>query len=455
MNNKRILFVCNYFAPENTIAAVRISKLVKYFRVAEYDVDVLTERKDNIIVDETLIDDVKGVRVLYAENTSTCKKICNLYAHLIRPHKEKRFKKLDKREKINPKTGNIEFYPFETAYPFIGSLDYLVGQYRQINLANSAKNAIDSCVYDIIITSYGDSFSYFVGKQFAASHKNVPWIFDIRDAIYRYKFTPDYIKWIPLKYEKYIWKHADAIVGVSKGICKRVPKRYRSKTYCITNGFEKVVDVSSKEQRASKKMTFTYTGSMYGGLQNLSDFFETVRLLVEENFVEADVMEFHYAGNASAYDIFKGQAKKYSLESNCVYHGKLQRQDAIALQRQSDILLMASYDYKNNNGGVITGKLLEYMAAERPVIAIVTGDGENSEVSQIISKTNIGICCECSKGIDDRNKLKRYIFEQYQCFKKGIPLRYNPVISEIEKFDYKNIANRYIRLLQNLEGRRD
>ncbi len=106
--------------------------------------------------------------------------------------------------------------------------------------------------------------------------------------------------------------------------------------------------------------------------------------MIEEGLLDKELIEFHYAGNESAYEIFKSQAEKYALGSQCVYHGKLTRGEAIQLQKNSDILLMASYDYKNNNGGVITGKLLEYLAAERPIIAIVTGDGRHSEVSQII-----------------------------------------------------------------------
>ena len=42
---KRILIVCNYFAPENVIASVRITKLAKYLRYNGYDVEVMAEKR--------------------------------------------------------------------------------------------------------------------------------------------------------------------------------------------------------------------------------------------------------------------------------------------------------------------------------------------------------------------------------------------------------------------------
>lgn len=451
-DKKKILFVCNYFAPENTIAAVRTTKLVKYFRLEGFDVDVLTEKKDNMEVDEILEKDAIGVHIYYAQNSEKCRKLCAMYQRIIKPHKDKRMKNLDNRERVNRKTGNIEFYPFETAYPIIGSLDYVVGQIRQKDLSNNAQGILGKLGrYDLVITSYGDSFAYYVGKRYKQKNKSSKWIFDIRDAVYRYKFTPDYVKWIPLRYESYIWKNADAIVGVSKGICKRVPIMYRDKVHYIPNGYDDICD-DLDVMRMSSKMCFSYTGSMYGGLQNVSAFFIVLRELINEKLIEYDDVEIHYAGNPSAYEIFKNQASKGKLENACIFHGKLSRKESIELQRQSDVLLMASNDYKRNNGGIITGKLLEYMAADRPVIAIVTGDIENSEVSQIIGKTNIGICYEESNKINDLPKLKKYIYEQYLNFKKNKKTTYLPVIDEKKKFMYSNLAKKYVRLINKLEG---
>ena len=78
--------------------------------------------------------------------------------------------------------------------------------------------------------------------------------------------------------KKYIWKYADAIVGVSKGICRRVLKNTGIRFFCITNGFEREEQLQPRKGLSSERMSFTYTGSMYGGLQNLSAFLRQLAL---------------------------------------------------------------------------------------------------------------------------------------------------------------------------------
>lgn len=450
---EKILMVCNYFAPENTIGAIRTSRLAKYFCEAGYEVHFVTEKKKITIADETILSGLDDVKRFYLDNSKLCRKFCNLYSRITRRPKQKKMERLDNRERINPKTGNIEFYPFETAYPFWGSMDYLVGQLRQKDLARRIGKVFEADKYDYVITSYGDSMAFFSGKRIKRLNKEAVWIFDIRDSIYRYKFVPDLVKHIPLKYEKYIWKNADAIVGISDGICNRVPAGYSKKVFRITNGFEDD-DISHHERFEADRMSFTYTGSMYGGLQNLSKFFEAVSELIEEGLVEKEKLVFVYAGNESAFRIYENQAGKSGLNENCLYVGKLTREKSVDLQKSSDVLLMASYDYKDNNGGVLTGKIFEYMGAKKPVIAIVTGDGIKSEVSSIIEKTNIGICFEESAGEADYEKLKKYIKIQYDHFVSREALDYAPVETEIGKYTYKNISNEYIKLLRDLHERR-
>ena len=370
---KKILLICNYFAPDNTIAAVRTSKMAKYLKQNGYEIQVIAEKKDAVTEDEILKKDTEGIQVCYAYQSKFYEKLYKKYQQIIQPYKKKRFDNLDNRYRINTKTGKMEFYPFETAYPFLGSLDFIVGLIKQYDLFLSIKRILRKCKnFDYVITSYGDAFSLFAGQYYHKYHKETPWIFDIRDAVCRYKFTPCYVSWIAKIFERQIWRNADCILGVSKGICRRVPLKYRKKVHYLTNGYDMPDrDHLSTERLGKRKLVFTYTGSMYGGIRDLSVLFKAVREAANKGFIDEEGLVFHYAGNDSAYEIFKSQAQKYELEKNCVTHGKLSHKDTLELQQQSDVLLVASYDYQNNQGGVITGKALEYMSSGKPIIAII------------------------------------------------------------------------------------
>lgn len=450
----RVLLICNYFAPDHTIAAVRTSKLTKYLRQNGYEVEVFAEKKQGG-EDELLKKDVEGVRIHYAENSKGYLRFRGVYEKLTASYRKKRFDNLEDRKRVNPRTGHVEFYTFETAYPVIGSLDYIAGQLKQIDLFWSVRRKLrEAAGFDYAITSYGDSFSYFAGRYFHRYHRDVTWIFDIRDAVYRYKFTPGYVSFIPKRYERYIWRHADCITGVSKGICKTVPRKFRNKVHLLTNGYELADRKGLQEDRMdAREMAFTYTGSMYGGLQDLSVFFEAMAKLIRGGEINPEKIRFHFAGNASAFQIFKSQAEKYGLGGRCMDHGKLSRQDALELQQRSDILLSAAYDYKDHEGGIITGKIFEYMAAERPVISIITGDIEHSELADIVQKTNIGIAYEDADRKDDYPELCEYIRRQYRAFTGAGQVEYAPDKKEFRRYDYRYLGKRLIKIMEQ-EGKR-
>ncbi len=450
---KKILLICNYFAPDNTIAAVRTSKMAKYLKQNGYEIQVIAEKKDAVTEDEILKKDTEGIQVCYAYQSKFYEKLYKKYQQIIQPYKKKRFDNLDNRYRINTKTGKMEFYPFETAYPFLGSLDFIVGLIKQYDLFLSIKRILRKCKnFDYVITSYGDAFSLFAGQYYHKYHKETPWIFDIRDAVCRYKFTPCYVSWIAKIFERQIWRNADCILGVSKGICRRVPLKYRKKVHYLTNGYDMPDrDHLSTERLGKRKLVFTYTGSMYGGIRDLSVLFKAVREAANKGFIDEEGLVFHYAGNDSAYEIFKSQAQKYELEKNCVTHGKLSHKDTLELQQQSDVLLVASYDYQNNQGGVITGKALEYMSSGKPIIAIIMGDIEQSELANIIRSTKTGFAYEDAHKVEDYDKLYAYLCKLYKEFAEAGKIENNPDKKELWKYDYRNLCKRLIKILNQIE----
>lgn len=446
---QRVLLICNYFAPDHTIGAVRTSKLAKYLRQNGCEVEVLAEKRQGG-EDELLKRDAAGIRLQYAEHSKRYLCLRRAYEKLTASYREKRFGNLEDRKRINPRTGHTEFYTFETAYPVIGSLDYIAGQLGQIDLFRSVKKKLRAAEdFDYVITSYGDSFSYFAGRYFHKHHRDTAWIFDIRDAIYRYKFTPGYVSFIPKMYERDIWRHADCITGVSKGICKAVPQKYRYKVRLLTNGYDLTDRENLKSDRLDpREMAFTYTGSMYGGLQDLSVFFEAMGDLIREGEIDIEKIRFHFAGNPSAFEIFKGQAEKYRLGGRCVDHGKLSRREAMELQQCSDLLLSAAYDYKDHEGGIITGKIFEYMAAGRSVISVITGDIEHSELADIVRRTGVGIAYEDPHRREDYSKLREYIKRQYQVFEKTGQTIYEPNGRELRRYDYRYLCKRLLQIME-------
>lgn len=449
---KKILIICNYFAPDNTIAAVRITKIAKYLKRCNYKVTVIAEKRLEHIKDEILEKDAEGIHVIHIENSKSIKKVLCLYKTLIGNTKRKRYDNLENRIRINRKTRRYEFYPFQTAYPLIGSLDYLVDILRQYDLFKMSKVYLgDFNDIDYIFTSYGDLLGIFVGAYFHKRYKNIPWIVDIRDAICNYKFTPKYVRWIAILLEKYVGKHADCITAVSKGICYRIPKKYWTKVHYVTNGY----DVEDREKLSNStgkhsKMRLTYTGSMYGGLQDLSPLFDNIRKLINMSLIDLGKLEICFAGKETSFRVFESQAQKYELDGICKYYGMITRRESLELQRDSDILLVASFDYQTNKCGIITGKVLEYMSAKKPIIAVINGDIEHSELGEIIRSGHLGFAYEEAHYKDDSKELMKYLLNMYNDFIEDGKLEFNPNYEILRRFDYQYLTRKMIRIINKI-----
>jgi glycosyltransferase involved in cell wall biosynthesis len=64
------------------------------------------------------------------------------------------------------------------------------------------------------------------------------------------------------------------------------------------------------------------------------------------------------------------------------------RRDALALQRDSEALLLLIPEADGRGQGVLSGKVFEYLAAERPILAAVPPEGAAAE---LIRDTGAGV----------------------------------------------------------------
>lgn len=448
---KKILFVCNYFAPNNAVAAIRITKMVKYLTLSGYEITVIAEERSDNQEDELLKREVEGIPVYRVVNSAKINNIIRFFNKLIKKSKEKRYQDLDNRIKFNKKSGKSEFYPFETAYPLIGSMDYLLELLRQYDLSVQAREVMKKFAhYDICISSYGDNFGLFAGL-FLKKKLGLKWILDVRDPICSYKFTPSYVWKIAQKLESKAGQNADSITAVTETMCKKFKNKYPAKAYCITNGY----DLSDRKQHeqivsTSSKMKITYTGAMYGGLQNLSILFECIKELSNEELIDINNIEFHFAGRESAFQIFYNQAKQQNLERYCINHGRVPRIEALRLQEESHLLLAVVWDYEVEPAGTISGKLLEYMSAKRPIVIIINSDYKENEAAKIVDKCQLGIAYEQSNHEYGKAMLKKYLSEKYHEFIEKGEVTFYPNMLEIEKYDYVNIVKKMNKVIQSI-----
>ena len=117
------------------------------------------------------------------------------------------------------------------------------------------------------------------------------------------------------------------------------------------------------------------------------------------------------------------------------------------MQNSADILLLPTWNTQRDQG-ILTGKIYEYMLAEKPILCITTGEIPNGEATQTINELNLGIAvetCNYEAGIE---KLKDYLLMQLENKKQAKELFFNPNKKGVERFDHDNLVEELKNILK-------
>ena len=109
--------------------------------------------------------------------------------------------------------------------------------------------------------------------------------------------------------------------------------------------------------------------------------------------------------------------------------------------KQCSILFLSIPDVKFNKG-ILTGKLFEYMASERPILCLGPEDGD---AAKIIRETNTGEVCSYS----DEMKINRVLGNYYEKHVQGI-LKTESI--NINRYSRKELTKQLVTLLERISS---
>jgi len=237
---------------------------------------------------------------------------------------------------------------------------------------------------DVVLTTSPPASVHLVG---AAVQKatGAKWVADLRDSVGAHPHraserlavrvkekTSEAVAWL-------VARRADAIVAASDAIAEEARAlKPRGRVVTITNGCD-FDDFAGLGYTRSERFRITHAGSFFGRrdprpfLQALAaSGLEDVTVRFVGDFRPADREFMESLGLADRVELIPYVPRKRSLE----------------LQRDSDVLLLLIPEAAGRGRGVLSGKVFECLAAERPVLAIVPPDGAAAE---LVRDTGAGV----------------------------------------------------------------
>jgi glycosyltransferase involved in cell wall biosynthesis len=236
---------------------------------------------------------------------------------------------------------------------------------------------------DVVITTSPPASVHLVGAV-AKRATGVRWVADLRDSLVAHPHRRAESRlvrakeWTAERVARLVARRADGIVAVSEAIGEEARALDpRGPVATIANGSD-FDDFDGLDYRPSDRFRITHTGSFFGK-RDPRPFLTALAasgLDVEARFVG----DFRSADRAWARD--------RGLEDRLRLLPYAPRGEALQLQRDSEALLLLIPDAGGRGKGVLSGKVFEYLAAERPILALVPPEGAAAE---LIRETGAGV----------------------------------------------------------------
>lgn len=318
---------------------------------------------------------------------------------------------------------------------------------RYRNACRICSKIMDQEHIDLLLTSYGPIANLQVGLKMKKKYPRIPWVSDMRDPADSGQLQFFWRQRGAFLQKKMLYR-ADKVVTVCDGISDRframLPEHARGKVVTITNGYREEPALAIPAEDGVLRIG--YTGDLYIGKRDMSELFRCLWELEQRKGMRLPV-EVHHAGPDSGTIL--EQARKYDCEKYVVAHGSIPKTEALRLQEQCDILCVLTWNTKKEQG-VLTGKFFEYLRLRKPILAIITGNLANAELTKRIADLNTGFSYEYVRGNADFLRMKQWLEICMEKKKDNLPL-----IDEIneplaQSYSYKEIAKQLEKVLCSL-----
>jgi len=238
---------------------------------------------------------------------------------------------------------------------------------------------------DIIITSGPPHSLHLIGLNLKKK-LNIPWIADFRDpwtSIYFYKDLKltRFADRINRKLELKVLRSSDLNVVVSKSMYEEFKQKGIDKIEIVSNGF----DHSEYDFSASIDDNFfsiVHVGTIPPS-SNSNAFWKALSRMAQENPEFDKKLKIIFVGDVDSSVI--NSLKEYNLLEKTQLVGYKPHSEIPKFQKSAQVLLVMA---PSTSKEILTGKIFEYLAANRPVIAIgpIEGDLDN-----LLSETRAGM----------------------------------------------------------------
>jgi glycosyltransferase involved in cell wall biosynthesis len=262
---------------------------------------------------------------------------------------------------------------------------------------------------DVVLTTSPPPSLHLLGAAVKRA-TGAAWVADLRDPLTAHPHRRGYESQLARVKEKAVGgvgrlvaSQADAVVAASDAIAEEMRAlEPKGEVVTIANGCD-FDDFAGLHHHPSDRLRITHAGHFHGK----RDPKPFLRALAESGLDDAVV---RFAGDFRTAD--REYAESLGLGDRVELLGNVSRRRSLELQRDSEVLLLLIPESGGRGRGVLTGKIFEYLAAERPILAAVPAEGA---AARLIRDTGAGVVVPS----EDVDALREALLDLHRRWKAG------------------------------------
>lgn len=289
---------------------------------------------------------------------------------------------------------------------------------------------------DVIITTGPPHSMHLIGLKLKKK-LGIKWVADFRDPWSKWDLLDRfYLSGLARSrhetLEKQVLMSADRVIAVSDHYANELAEIGGKSVTVITNGFDEEEFSTVPEELVPTSFIIRHIG-VVDELRDPRPCLKALKALAEDGYP----YNIEFIGNVNKS--LKAEVQQDNVLKDLVsFKPYVPHAEVLKVLRQSAVLLLILAHSKNASGN-IPGKLFEYMAAGRPVLAIGSTSGDSAG---IIRKAEAGFICEN----DDIEGIKAAIKQLDQEFKTGKMNKSR----QISQFSRRNLSKKLANILDTL-----
>ena len=426
---KQVLIITYYWPPSGGGGVMRWLKMSKYLPELGWTPIIFTpENPDASVEDKSLLNEIHGdIQVLKTKIWEPY----GIYRKLAGKKKEVKFKPGYISEATSGNWKN------KLAVFIRGNL--LIPDPRKFWIKPSIKflkKYLNENPVDLIISTGPPHSMHLIAL--GLKKLNIPWIADFRDPwtdidFYSKLRLTDWADKKHRKMEMQVLEQADHVVTVSPGCAAGLKKIKNRKVEVINNGFDPD-DFQNLSGTLDKDFTITHFGA-FNRDRNPSFLWKALGELSGSSPEFKKSLRIQLIGQTDERII--QDLEQNNLQGNIILTGHMPHKKGLELLAASQVLLLPLNNAPNVQG-ILPGKMYEYMALKRPILAI---GPTHADFAKIISETKSGKALD----FNDLEGMKSVISDYFDSYKKN---QLFVKSDSFENYSRKNLAKRLVVLVE-------